>query len=573
MPHTRAPSSSLVRSATTSLALLAACTSSTSKPSDSAGENGGADSRASKLLAHVKVLASDEFEGRAPGTHGEDLTIAYLTGEFQRLGLAPGNADGSYVQKVPLVGLTCHPEMTLRARDREMSLVHLQDYVAVTRRQVDKVDVDDSPVVFVGYGVVAPEYGWDDYKGVDVKGKTIVMLVNDPPVPDPKDPSKLDEKMFKGRAMTYYGRWTYKYEIAAEKGAAAAIIVHETGPAGYGFEVVQNSWGREGFDIEAADKNMSRAAVEAWITLDKAKELFTACGQDFDALKKQAVSKDFRPVDLGARMTSHVKSELRRISSHNVVAALRGQHPELRDQWLVYTAHWDHLGRDPSRTGDQVFNGALDNASGCAALLEIAGAFAQKVKEGGELPRSILFLSVTGEEKGLLGSKYYAAHALHPLDHTLCDFNIDGLNPWGPTSDVVSVGYGNTTLDEVLVGAAAEQRRSVALESEPEKGGFYRSDHFEFCKVGVPALYLHSGESYIGRPPGYGKQKSDEFVAHDYHQVTDEVKPDWDFSGGALDVDLLFDVGLRVARGDHWPEWKPGSEFKARRDAMLHAAR
>jgi Zn-dependent M28 family amino/carboxypeptidase len=572
MHDTRAHSSSFVRPATFSLALLAACSSPTSKPAFSSGENGGADARGAKLLAHVKVLASDEFEGRAPGTHGEDLTIAYLTSEFQRLGLAPGNADGSYVQKVPLVGLVCHPEMTLRAGGRALALEHIQDYVAVTRRQVERVDVDESAVVFVGYGVVAPEYGWDDYKGVDVKGKTIVMLVNDPPVPDPKDPSKLDEKMFKGRAMTYYGRWTYKYEIAAEKGAAAAIIVHETGPAGYGFEVVQNSWGREGFDIEAADKNMSHAAIEAWIQLDKAKELFAACGQDFDALKKSAVSKDFKPVDLGARMTAHVKSELRRISSHNVVAALRGSHPELRDQWIVYTAHWDHLGRDPSRAGDQVFNGALDNASGCAALLEIAAAFAQKVKEGGELPRSILFVSVTSEEKGLLGSKYYASHPLHPLDHTLCDFNIDGLNPWGPTSDVVSVGYGNTTLDETLVAAAAEERRSVALESEPEKGGFYRSDHFEFCKVGVPALYLHSGDSYVGRPPGFGKQLSDEYVAHDYHQVTDEVKPGWDFSGGALDVDLLVDIGLRVARGDRWPEWKPGSEFKARRDAMLHAA-
>jgi Zn-dependent M28 family amino/carboxypeptidase len=569
MHDTRAPSSLFVRPTTLSLALLAACSSPASKPPL---ESGGAESRGAKLLQHVKVLASDEFEGRAPGTHGEDLTIAYLTSEFQRLGLAPGNADGSYVQKVPLVGLMCHPEVTLRAGGRALALEHIQDYVAVTRRQVEKVDVDDSAVVFVGYGVVAPEYGWDDYKGVDVKGKTIVMLVNDPPVPDPKDPSKLDEKMFKGRAMTYYGRWTYKYEIAAEKGAAAAIIVHETGPAGYGFEVVQNSWGREGFDIEAADKNMSHAAIEAWIQLDKAKELFAACGQDFDALKKSAVSREFKPVDLGARMTAHVKSELRRISSHNVVAALRGSHPELRDQWIVYTAHWDHLGRDPSRAGDQVFNGALDNASGCAALLEIAAAFAQKVKEGGELPRSILFVSVTSEEKGLLGSQYYAKHPLHPLDHTLCDFNIDGLNPWGPTSDVVSVGYGNTTLDETLVAAAADQRRSVALESEPEKGGFYRSDHFEFCKVGVPALYLHSGDSYIGRPPGFGKQLSDEYVAHDYHQVTDEVKPQWDFSGGALDVDLLVDIGLRVARGERWPEWKPGSEFKARRDAMMHAA-
>jgi Zn-dependent M28 family amino/carboxypeptidase len=553
------------------LFLIAACTASnrTAQAPESA-RNAGI--RADSLLGHIKVLASDEFEGRAPGTHGEDLTITYLTSEFQRMGLAPGNPDGSYLQRVPLVGYSAEPELTLRAKDRTFTLENLKDYVAVSRRQIERVDVEDSPVVFVGYGIVAPEFHWDDYKGVDVRGKTIVMLINDPPVPDPKDPTKLDEAMFKGRAMTYYGRWTYKYEIAAEKGAAAVIIVHETGPAGYGFEVVQNSWGREGFDIEAADKNMGRAAVESWITLDKAKEIFTACGQDFEAAKKAAASKEFKPVDLGARATFHVKMTLRKIASHNVVAALHGMHPKLNDEWIVYTAHWDHLGRDFARTGDQIFNGAVDNASGSAGLLELAAAYARRARDGREVARSVLFLCVTGEEKGLLGSKYYAAHPLHPLARTLCDINMDGLNMWGPTSDIVSVGYGNSTLDEVLIAAAAQQRRSVAAESEPEKGGFYRSDHFEFCKVGVPALYADGGNEYIGRPPGYGKQLSDDYTAHDYHQVTDEVKPNWDLSGAVIDLELLFDVGLRVGTADRWPEWRDGSEFKARREAMLKAA-
>jgi Zn-dependent M28 family amino/carboxypeptidase len=551
--------------------LIAACAGTKpSEPGSNAARQSGLNAEA--LLGHIRVLASDEFEGRAPGTHGEDLTIAYLTSEFQRLGLAPGNPDGTYLQKVPLVGFTTTAELTLRAQDKTLDLVSLTDFVAVSRRQIERVDVENSPLVFVGYGVVAPEYGWDDYKGVDVKGKTIVMLVNDPPVPDPQDPSKLDESLFKGRAMTYYGRWTYKYEVAAEKGAAAAIIVHETGPAGYGFEVVQNSWGREGFDIEAADKNMGRAAVESWITLDKAKELFRDCGQDFEAAKKAAVSKDFKPIDLPARATFHLKTALRTIASHNVVAALHGSYPKIADEWIVYSAHWDHLGRDTSRAGDQIFNGAIDNASGCAGLLELAGAYARRARSGHEVPRSVLFLCVTGEEKGLLGSKYYAAHPLHPLERTLCDINMDGLNAWGPTSDVVSVGYGNTTLDEVLIAATAVQRRSVASEAEPEKGGFYRSDHFEFCKQGVPALYADAGNEYIGRPPGYGKERSDEYTAHDYHQVTDEVKPNWDLSGAVIDLELLFDVGLRVLDDDRWPEWKTGSEFKARREALLKAA-
>ncbi len=319
------------------------------------------------IMQHTKVLAADEYEGRGPGTKGEELTVKYLTEQFQRLGLKPGNPDGTFIQKVPLAGMTGTSTASITAGGKTMDLKFPADYVSVSRRYAPESKVENSDLVFVGYGVVAPEFGWDDYKDVDVKGKTIVMLINDPAVPDANDPTKLDDKMFKGKAMTYYGRWTYKYEIASAKGAAAAIIIHETGPAGYPFEVVSGSWGRENFDIQRPDKNMNRVAVESWITTDRAKELMTASGQDFDALKKAAVKKDFKPVVLNAKANLSVKNELREINSANVVAKLEGSDATLRNEYVVYTAHWDHLGRDPKVAGDQIFNGALDNASGTAS--------------------------------------------------------------------------------------------------------------------------------------------------------------------------------------------------------------
>jgi Zn-dependent M28 family amino/carboxypeptidase len=521
------------------------------------------------LLRHINVLASDEYEGRAPGTRGEELTVNYLTEQFKQLGLAPGNPDGTYIQKVPLAGFTAQPTASFVAGGKKIDLKFPENYVAVSRRFVPEVKVENSDMVFVGYGVVAPEYGWDDYKGVDVKGKTIVMLVNDPAVPDPADASKLDEKMFKGRAMTYYGRWTYKYEIASEKGAAAAIIIHETGPAGYPYEVVSGSWSRENFDIQQPDKNMGRVAVESWIHFDKAKELFAATGKDFEALKKAAVSKDFKPVPLGATASFAIKNTLREIQSQNVIARLEGSDANKKNEYVIYTAHWDHLGRDPKLQGDQIFNGALDNASGTAALLELAEAF-KKLKT--PPARSILFLAVTAEEKGLLGAKYYAENPLYPPERTLANINMDGVNQWGRTSDVVVVGLGNSTLDDVLTEAAAVQKRTVKGDAEPEKGFYYRSDHFEFAKQGVPALYSDSGTDFIGKPAGYGQQKRDEYTERDYHKVSDQVKPDWDLSGAVEDAQLLFTVGQRVANTDKYPEWKPGTEFKARRDAMMKNA-
>jgi len=524
---------------------------------------------ADDLLRHIKTLSSDEFEGRGPGTHGETLSVNYITDQFKKFGLKPGNPDGTYVQKVPLTGFQAAPQFSVNANGKQLTYNFPDDYVAVSRHFDPQVDVNDSDIVFVGYGVVAPEYGWDDYKGVDVKGKTIVMLVNDPAVPDPADPSKLDPNMFKGDAMTYYGRWTYKYEIAAQKGAAAAIIVHETGPAGYPYEVVKGSWGRENFDTQNANKNADRAKVEAWITLDRAKELFSAAGQDFDALKKTAVTKDFKPVALNAKATFHIKNSLRTVDSQNVVAKLEGSDPTLKNEYVIFTAHWDHLGIDPNLPGDKIYNGAIDNASGVATLLEWAEAF---TKLQTPPKRSVLFLAVTAEEKGLLGSKYYAEHPLYPLEKTLADINIDGINQLGRTKDITIIGLGNSTLDDVAQQVAAIQGRTLSPDAEPGKGYFYRSDHFEFAKQGVPALDPESGTNYIGKPDGYGKQKRDEYTANDYHKPSDEVKSDWDLSGAVEDAQLLFVVGYDVAQGDKYPEWKPGTEFKAMRDAMLKGA-
>ena len=518
------------------------------------------------LLAHIKVLASDEFEGRAPGTKGEELSVKYITDQFKQIGLKPGNPDGTYTQEVPLAGIKSEPQMLFVAGDKTVDLKNQDDFVASSARLQPEIKIDNSDVVFVGYGVVAPEYGWDDYKGVDVRGKTLLMLIGDPPVPDPKDPSKLDEQMFKGKAMTYYGRWTYKYEIAAKKGAAAAIIVHETEPAAYPWQVVRSSWGKENFELDNPNKNMDAVEARSWITRDVAKKLFADCGQDFDALKKSAVTKGFRPVTLKATATIEIKQQIRSFKSHNVIGKLEGDDPKLRDEYIIYTAHWDHLGRHPELQGDQIFNGAIDNASGVASVLQLAAAF---TKLNPPTKRSLLFMATTAEEAGLLGAKYYAEHPLYPLEKTLADINIDGINPWGKTHDLEDVTNGNSTLDDLLGQAAARQGRVMKPNSEPEKGGFYRIDSFEFAKAGLPVVHAARGIEIIGKPPGYGKQKRDEFVAKHYHQPSDEVDPNWDLSGAVQDIQLLFEVCYQVANGDKFPEWKAGSEFKSKRDTML----
>jgi Zn-dependent M28 family amino/carboxypeptidase len=520
------------------------------------------------LMNHIKVLASDEFEGRGPGTHGEELSINYIADQFKKIGLSPGNTDGTYFQKVPLVGITTKqdPELKIKSAGKDMKLKFGDDFVARSVRVVERTGFD-ADIVFVGYGVVAPEYNWDDYKGMDVSGKVLIMLVNDPPVPDSRNPSALDPKMFGGRAMTYYGRWTYKYEIAAAKGAAGVLVVHETGPAGYPWSVPKGSFTIENFDLVAKDKNMSRVNVEGWITEEKTRALFNTIGMDFEAMKKAAIRRDFKPVELKAHAKLELEQKIRFIDSHNVLGKLEGSDPKLKDEYVIYTAHWDHLGIGlPDAKGDKIYNGALDNASGCAALIEIARAF----KAISPAPRrSILFLSVTAEEKGLIGSKYYAENPIYPLEKTVASINMDGVNQWGPTRDVTVIGLGNSTLDDVLREAAAEQKRVLRPDAEPEKGFYYRSDHFNFAKQGVPALDPNDGVDFVGKPPGWGQKKRDEYTANDYHKPSDEIKPDWDLSGAVQDLKLLLTVGYRVAQTDKYPEWKPGNEFKAKRDAML----
>ena len=518
------------------------------------------------MLAHIKVLASDEFEGRAPGTKGEALSVSYIIDQFKQIGLKPGNPDGTYTQEVPLAGIRSEPRMSFITSGKTMDLKFPDDFVASSERLQSDIKVDNSDVVFVGYGVVAPEYGWDDYKNVDVHGKTLLMLIGDPPIPDPKDPSKLDEKMFKAKAMTYYGRWTYKYEIAAQKGAAAAVIIHETGAAGYPYSVVRTSWGKENYEIDSPNKNMDAVGTRSWITLDTAKKLLTDCGQDYDALKKSAITKEFRPVTLKAKADIDIKQQLRSFKSHNVIGKLEGNDPKLRDEYVIYTAHWDHLGRRPELQGDQISNGAIDNASGVAALIELGGSFK---KLNPPPKRSVLFMSTTAEEAGLLGAKFYALHPLYSLEKTLADINIDTVNPWGKTRDIEDLSNNNSTLDDLLAAAAKRNEREMKPNSQPEKGSFYRADHFEFSKLGVPSLYTGGGTNFVGKPAEFGQQKKDDYTAHHYHQVSDEVNPNWDLSGAVQDIQLLFEVGYEVANGDKFPEWKPDSEFKAKRDLML----
>jgi Zn-dependent M28 family amino/carboxypeptidase len=514
------------------------------------------------LLAHTKTLSSDAFEGRAPGTRGEQLATNYLADELKKVGLKPGNTDGTYFQKVPLVGITPTPApLVFKKGNRRQTLKWKDDVVAWTKHVADSASLDNSELVFVGYGVVAPEFNWDDYKGLDVKGKTLVMLVNDPPVPDPANPDELDAKTFGGKAMTYYGRWTYKFEIGAQKGAAGVLIVHETGPAGYGFNVVQGKTGEQ-FDLVTPDKNMGRAAIEGWITLDQAKKLLQSAGQDFDALKKQAATREFKPVPLGVTASMTIKNTRRTIDSRNVIAKLEGSDPKMKDEYVVYTAHWDHFGK----TADGIFHGAEDDALGCAALIEVARAF---TKLPAPPRRSILFLAVTSEEQGLLGSQYYSVTPIYPLAKTAADINMDSWNVHGRAKDLTLVGYGASDLDDYARDAAAEQGRVVHGDAEPEKGFYYRSDHFNFAKEGVPALDPDGGIDYIGKPAEYAKQVRDDWNANRYHTPKDVVRSDWDLAGINEDLKVLFAVGYRVAQAEKFPEWKPGNEFRAKREAML----
>jgi Zn-dependent M28 family amino/carboxypeptidase len=556
MPRSTAPLFLVV------LVAVAACQPSSSKP-NAAGETIPAEAIAAidtaTIMRHIRVLAADSLMGRLPGSAGEDKSVAYLESEFKALGLKPGNTDGSYIQKVPLVGITVKgaPSLTFSKSGSRKSLKWRDDYVAWTKHVAPDAKLTNSELVFVGYGTEAPEFAWDDFKGTDVTGKTLVMLVNDPPL--------ADTTKFGGKRMTYYGRWTYKYEQGMRHKAAGVLLVHETERAGYPFSVVQGRTAEQ-FDLVTPDKNMGRSDVEGWITLDQAKALFSMAGHSFDSLKASAATKEFNPVSLGVTATLTLQNSLRTVDSRNVFAKLEGSDPALKDEYIVYTAHWDHFGIGEKVNGDSIYNGALDNASGTAGLLTIAKAFvAMKTPP----KRSILFLSVTAEEQGLLGSQYYSVAPIYPLAKTLANINMDGLNTWGPTKDLTVIGLGASDLDDYAAAAAAEQGRTLRPDAEPEKGFYYRSDHFNFAKQGVPAFDPESGVDYIGKPAGYGMQKRDEYTANDYHKPQDEIKPGWDLTGAVQDLDLFLSMGYRVANATKFPEWRAGNEFRATREAQL----
>jgi len=530
--------------------LLAGCATRTPSPSTKL-----APISATEYQRHIATLSSDEFEGRKPGTAGERKTVQYLIDEFKKLGLKPGNGS-SWVQEVPIVEITAGSDASLRLGSRE--LTYSRDMVIWTKRLVPEASLADSPLVFVGHGVVAPEFGWDDYAGIDMKGKTAVILINDPGF------ATNDASLFRGRAMTYYGRWTYKFEEAARQGAAAAIIIHDDKPAAYPWDTVQNSWTGPQLDMVAKDGNAGRPAIEGWVTKAEGDALLRASGHSYEALLLKSSQRGFKPIELGQTASGSVRNLIRRASSSNVVAMLPGhKHP---DEVIVYMAHWDHLGKTLARTGDNIFNGALDNASGTAGLLTIAKAYSESTPRP---ERSVVFLAVTLEESGLLGSAYYVANPIFPLAKTVAALNMDAINWGGPTKDVTVVGHGASELEEYLASEAQRQDRVVKPEPTPENGFFFRSDHFNFAKGGVPALYIKLGVDDREKGEEWARAQLAEFTKNDYHKPSDEFRPGIDLRGGLQDIELMQRIGWRLANERRFPNWYPDSEFRAARDRSL----
>ncbi len=512
---------------------------------------------------HIEILSSDAFGGRAPASPGEQLTIDYLTDAFSSLGLEPGNGD-SYIQNVPLawVNATNKPGMRISGgQGDDLELAYIEDQVIWTRKQIAAAAIEKSELVFVGYGINAPERNWNDYDGTDVKGKTVVILINDPGY------ATQDPELFNGNAMTYYGRWDYKYDEAARQGAAGVIIIHDTKPAAYGWSTVVNSWTGPQFAMVLPDEGESLASVEGWVTIDNARKIFDKAGLDLDELSQSARQPGFTAVPMNLNASAALVNETENVDSRNVAAILKGS--EAPDEYFIYMAHWDHLGTDPTMEGDNIFNGALDNATGTSALLEIARAYTT-------LPvaprRSVMFLSVTAEEQGLLGSLYYADNPLVPLEDTVAGLNMDGMNNFGETRDITVIGLGMSGLDNYLTRAAAAQEKVLEADREAEKGYYYRSDHFELAKKGVPMLYPGSGYDHKEKGVEYGMQVAQEYIKNNYHRVTDEYDLSWDVSGAMEDMKTFFRTGLEIANSEDWPNWSEGTEFKAARDAQLSAA-
>ena len=503
---------------------------------------------AEQLTSHVKVLASDKFGGRAPSSEGEELTLEYLTQQFKAIGFKPGNGD-SFLQEVPLVSIEASPDMVLSIGGKDYQ--YKTDMVMGSSRIAELAELKESDLVFVGYGINAPEYNWNDYEGLDVKGKTVVMLVNDPGYAT-KNP-----KLFNGNAMTYYGRWTYKYEEASRQGAEGAIVIHETAPASYGWEVVRNSWSGPQFGFQRDDLNKDRVAVEGWINSDVATELFAKAGLDFAKAKVKAAKGSYN-VDMGDLKASvTVKNTLKKSMSNNFIATLPGT--KKADEHIIYTAHWDHLGTDLSKKGDQIYNGAVDNATGTAALIEVAEAFS---KLGKKPERSITFLAVTAEEQGLLGSKFYAANPVIAPKKTIANINMDALNVNGRSKDVAVYGLGQSELDNYLTKAAAKQNRVISGDPRPASGIYYRSDHFAFASVGIPALYAKSGKKAVDAKTAALRKTLDPILGKCYHGLCDEYSSDWDLSGAVEDMQVFFEIGHELSNNGQWPSWSKTSEFK-----------
>ena len=527
-------------------AVLAGC-ATTSITSDDVAK-GYNSIQADEIAKHVKVLASDEFGGRAPSSEGEKLTLDYLTKEFTALGFEPGNGD-SFFQEVPLVSLEADSDMVLNIGGKDYQ--YKKDMVMGSSRISAQEGIENSELVFVGYGVNAPEYNWNDYEGLDVKGKTVVMLVNDPGFAT-KDPD-----LFTGDAMTYYGRWTYKYEEASRQGAAGAIIIHETAPASYPWSVVENSWSGEQFGFVKDNNNMDRVAVEGWVTVDVAKELFTKAGLDFDTAKAEAAKGAYH-VDMGdLAATVNVKNTIKKSVSYNFIATLPGS--KTPDEHIIYSAHWDHLGTDKNRKGDQIYNGAHDNATGTAGMIEVAEAF---TKLGKRPDRSMTFLAVTAEEQGLLGSKYYAANPVIPANKTVANINMDSLNLLGKVKDISVVGIGKSQMDELLATAAKEQGRTVSGDPKPSSGGYYRSDHFAFANMGVPAMYAGGGSEAFDEETANYRKRMSLVLRGCYHQPCDRYRDEWDLSGAVQDLQLFYKVGFDISQQTQWPTWNENSEFQ-----------
>jgi Zn-dependent M28 family amino/carboxypeptidase len=517
-----------------------------------------------KLSEHVRVLASDEYQGRGIATPAEDMVIRYLSDQYAAAGFQPGGPNGAWTQDVALNRFTAtNVQAQFKVGDAAIPLNQGQEIVISTRLPGSHVMLTDKPLVFVGYGIDAPERNWNDFKDVDVRGKIIVVLVNDADFEEPA------LNTFNGRAMTYYGRWTYKYEEAARKGAAGVIIVHESAPASYGWATVQNSWQAPQFDIVRANPAAERTAVEAWMQRDVAVDLFRRSGLDFEALKTQARSRDFRPVELnGATFSAMYDLATSRVTTHNVIARLPGStHP---DETILYTGHWDHIGVGaPDANGDTIFNGAVDNATGTSGLLELA-----RVYGAGPRPeRSIVMISFTAEESGLLGSEFYAANPVYPLETTVAGFNIDAMNVYGRVSDVDIIGHGQSELDELVTAVTQSQGRNARPEANPAGGAYFRSDHFPLAKRGVPMAYVDGGGEFRDEPVAARNAARDEYTGRRYHQADDEWSADWDLSGQVEDLQLIYEVGADLANSRDWPEWKQGSEFGPARAASASARR